>query len=252
MPRLSSPVCPGSVAVVIPACNEEPSLPRVLRALPRDDIDRIVVVDNGSTDGTARVARAGQAEVVQEPVRGYGRACQAGLAALRSRPPDVVVFLDADFSDHPEELSDLIAPILDGRADLVIGARVASRREPGAIAPQALWGNRLVTTLLRWIWGGSSTDLGPFRAIRWSTLERLALRDPNFGWNVEMQIRALETGLRILEVPVSYRRRTGTSKISGTLSGTLRAGAKILWTVLVHGIRRGSGLTGRRRAGSPR
>ena len=238
MSRFPALTSPGSVAVIIPACNEELSLPLVLEALPRQAIQRIIVVNNGSTDGTAPVAERHGAEVVNEPRRGYGRACQAGLAALRAQPPDVVVFLDADYSDHPEELTDILAPLRRGQADLVIGARVASRREPGAIAPQALWGNHLVTGLLRWIWGASATDLGPFRAIRWTALEHLGLRDVSYGWNVEMQIRALRGGLRIVEVPVSYRRRTGVSKISGTVSGTVRAGTKILWTVLVHALRR--------------
>ena len=238
MPRFPSTASPGSVAVIIPACDEEASLPLVLDALPRQEVQRVVVVNNGSTDGTARVAERHGAEVVNEPRRGYGRACQAGLTALRAEPPDLVVFLDADYSDHPEELPDLLAPLRHGQADLVIGARVASRREPGAIAPQALWGNHLVTGLLRWIWGASATDLGPFRAIRWTALEQLGVRDVNYGWNVEMQIRAVQGGLRIVEVPVSYRRRTGRSKISGTVSGTVGAGTKILWTVLVHALRR--------------
>ena len=238
MPDFSATASSGSVAVIIPAFDEELSLPLVLDALPRDEIQRLIVVNNGSTDSTAAVARGRGAEVVDEPRRGYGRACQAGLAVLRAQPPDIVVFLDADYSDHPEELPDILAPLRRQEADLVIGARVASRREPGAVAPQALWGNYLVTHLLHWIWGVSVTDLGPFRAIGWTALEHLCVRDQDFGWNVEMQIRAVRAGLRIVEVPVSYRRRTGRSKISGTVSGTLRAGTKILWTVLVHALGR--------------
>ena len=232
------PACSGSVAVIIPALNEERSLSLVLNALPRHEVDRIVVVDNGSTDATARVAREAGAETVHEPVRGYGQACQTGLAALTDHPPDIVVFLDADFSDHPEELSQLLEPIRARRADLVLGARVAQRREPGAIPRHTLWGNRLVTTLLRWRWDVRFADLGPFRAIRWPALQRLGLEDRDFGWNVEMQIRATRVGLRVAEVPVSYRRRIGRSKISGTTVGSVRAGVKILWTVLLQAVRR--------------
>ncbi|MFQ5719385.1 MAG: glycosyltransferase family 2 protein [Acidobacteriota bacterium] len=228
----------GTVAVIIPAFNERQALPKVLSALDPAVADRVVVVDNGSTDGTPDVARQAGAEVVSEPLRGYGRACQAGLATLASDPPTFVAFLDADFSDHPEELGDLLAPLREDRADLVIGVRVAARRERGAIAWQALWGNRLVTGLIRAIWKVPCSDLGPFRALRWSALPRLRLRDPDYGWNVEMQVRAIQASLRVVEVPVSYRRRTGQSKISGTVSGTVRAGGKMLWTVFTLALER--------------
>ena len=221
------------VDVVIPALNEEASLPMVLRDLPRPPVRRVVVADNGSKDGTARVAQEGGAIVVEAPRRGYGSACLAGLDWLRHNdPPDIVVFVDADWSDHPEELPRLIAPILAGEADLVIGSRVLGDREPGALLPQARAGNLVACLLIRLLYGHRYTDLGPFRAIRWDALERIGMADPNFGWTAEMQVKALRHGLKVTEVPVSYRRRVGVSKITGTVMGTLRAGYKILWTVL--------------------
>ena len=224
-----------SVDVVIPALNEEASLPLVLAGLPRPPVRRIVVADNGSTDGTARVAREGGAEVVATPRRGYGSACLAGLDHLRrTGPPDIVVFIDADYSDHPEELPALIAPILAGAADLVIGSRVSGTRERGALLPQARAGNLVACLLIRLFYGHRFTDLGPFRAVRWEALESLAMADPNFGWTAEMQVKAVRLGLRCVEVPVSYRKRVGVSKITGTISGTVRAGYKILWTVGRH------------------
>ncbi|HKH45076.1 MAG TPA: glycosyltransferase family 2 protein [Thermoanaerobaculia bacterium] len=221
------------IDVVIPALNEEASLPLVLAALPHPPVRRVVVADNGSKDGTARVAWEGGAIVVPAERRGYGSACLAGLDHLRHNdPPEVVVFVDADFSDHPEELPRVVAPILAGEADLVIGSRVLGNREPGALLPQARAGNLVACLLIRLLYRHRFTDLGPFRAIRWDALERLAMADPNFGWTAEMQVKALRQGLRATEVPVSYRKRVGVSKITGTISGTVRAGYKILWTVL--------------------
>ena len=221
------------IDVVIPALNEEASLPLVLADLPRPPVRRVVVADNGSADGTARVAREGGAIVVPAARRGYGSACLAGLDHLRRNdPPDVVVFVDADFSDHPDELPRLVAPILAGEADLVIGSRVLGEREPGALLPQARAGNLVACLLIRLLYGHRYTDLGPFRAVRWDALERLGMADPNFGWTAEMQVKALRHGLRVAEVPVSYRQRVGVSKITGTIAGTVRAGYKILWTVL--------------------
>lgn len=228
----------ATIDVVIPALNEERSLPLVLADLPRPPVRRVVVADNGSVDATARVAREGGAEVVDAPRRGYGSACLAGLDHLRrTGPPDVVVFVDADWSDHPEELPGLVAPILAGEADLVIGSRILGSREPGALLPQARAGNLVACGLIRLLYGHRFTDLGPFRAIRWEALERLGMADPNFGWTAEMQVKALRKGLRCAEVPVSYRRRVGVSKITGTVSGTVRAGYKILWTVLRYSMR---------------
>jgi glycosyltransferase involved in cell wall biosynthesis len=221
------------IDVVIPALNEEASLPLVLAALPRPPVRRVVVADNGSKDGTARVAREGGAIVVPAARRGYGSACLAALDHLRQNdPPDVVVFVDADFSDHPEELPRLVAPILAGEADLVIGSRVLGNREPGALLPQARAGNLVACLLIRLLYGHRYTDLGPFRAARWDALESLGMSDPNFGWTAEMQVKALRHNLRVTEVPVSYRKRVGVSKITGTIAGTVRAGYKILWTVL--------------------
>ena len=229
---------PVRVDVVIPALNEEASLPLVLgdlAALPDGTVRRVVVADNGSSDGTARVARAGGAVVVEAPRPGYGSACLAGLAFLRAHdPPDAVVFLDADYSDHPDELPRVVAPILADVADLVIGSRILGERERGALLPQARAGNLVACTLIRLLYRHRYTDLGPFRAIRWPALERLGMADPDFGWTAEMQVKALRRGLRVTEVPVSYRRRVGVSKITGTLRGTLLAGHKILWTVLRH------------------
>lgn len=222
-----------AIDVVIPALNEERSLPLVLADLPRPPVRRVVVADNGSSDATARVAREGGAEVVDATRRGYGSACLAGLDHVRrTGPPDIVVFVDADWSDHPEELPRLVAPILAGEADLVIGSRILGSREPGALLPQARAGNLIACGLIRLLYGHRFTDLGPFRAVRWDALERLGMSDPNFGWTAEMQVKALRKGLRCAEVPVSYRRRVGVSKITGTVTGTVRAGYKILWTVL--------------------
>lgn len=219
----------AAIAVVIPALNEERAIREVLAAVPRW-VDEVVVVDNGSTDGTARMARAVGARLVSEPVRGYGAACQAGIRALRSG--DVVVFMDGDFSDRPEEMGRLVEPIVQGHADLVIGSRVTGPCEPGALSPQQRFGNWLACRLMRLFWNARYTDLGPFRAISRAALERLDMRDRGFGWTVEMQIKGLRRGLRIEEVPVAYRRRIGVSKISGTLGGSVQAGLKIMLVIL--------------------
>lgn len=236
--RYNPPVPPSppfgetAVDVVIPVYNEEESLPLVLEALPRPPVRRVIVADNNSKDRTAEVARQGSAVVVAAPVQGYGSACLAGLAYLRENdPPDVVAFIDGDFSDHPEELPRVIAPILEDRADLVVGSRTLGNRERGALLPQARAGNLVACLLIRLLYRHRYTDLGPFRAIRWQSLERLGMRDPNFGWTAEMQVKALAKGLRVTEVPVSYRKRVGVSKITGTVKGTILAGYKILWTV---------------------
>jgi glycosyltransferase involved in cell wall biosynthesis len=221
------------VDVIIPALDESRSIPLVLADLPRERLRHVVVVDNGSSDGTAGVAAAAGATVLREPRRGYGRACLTGIDWLagRSPPPEVVVFLDADYSDHPEELPALVEPIARDEADLVIGSRTLGEAEPGALLPQARFGNRLASFLIRLLYGEAVTDLGPFRAIRFDALESLAMADTDFGWTAEMQVKAARRGLRYREVPASYRRRVGVSKITGTLSGTLRAGYKILYTV---------------------
>lgn len=227
-----------SVSVIIPALDEEDAIIRVLDDLPNpgQEVDGvvydIVVVDNGSTDRTPTRAVEMGARVVREPRRGYGQACLAGLAALDD--PDVVLFLDGDYSDYPEEAATLIAPIRQQTADLVIGSRVLGERESGALLPQARAGNALATTLIQLLYGVRYTDLGPFRAIRYASLLQLQMSDRDFGWTVEMQVKAARQGLRIAEVPVRYRKRIGKSKISGTLIGTVRAGHKILWTIFRH------------------
>lgn len=223
---------PLRVAVLIPALNEESALPRVLADIPRTDVQEIVVVDNGSSDRTATVARAGGATVLSEHRRGYGWACLTGIAYLKTHAPDIVVFLDGDYSDHPDELPQVIRPIVSGDYDLVIGSRTKGEAEPGALFPQARFGNALATWLIRWLYGFSYSDLGPFRAIRFSSLLSLGMADKTYGWTVEMQIKALQHGLRVTEVPVQYRKRAGgVSKVSGTVKGTILAGYKILWTV---------------------
>jgi glycosyltransferase involved in cell wall biosynthesis len=194
-------------------------------------LSRVVVADNGSTDATARIARAGGATVVSEPRRGYGRACLAGLSALASDPPDIVAFLDADFSDDPARLRDLVGPIAMGECDFVLGSRRLGAAEPGAFPAHQRWGNHLSVALIRLLYGHRFTDLGPFRALRYDALRSLGMRDPTFGWTAEMQVKALRAGLRVREVPVPYRRRIGRSKISGTFAGTVKAGSKILWTI---------------------
>ncbi|MBK7973774.1 MAG: glycosyltransferase [Deltaproteobacteria bacterium] len=220
-----------TVDVVIPALNEASSIVLVLDAIPKRLVRRIVVVDNGSTDGTPLVAERAGAIVVSESRRGYGSACMAGLVRLATDPPAVVVFLDADFSDHPEEMESLLAAVCEGNADLVIGSRARGNLEPGALAPQARFGNRLACFLVMKLYGYRYTDLGPFRAVRWDALRRLEMSDATYGWTIEMQVKALRHRLRVAEVPVSYRRRIGRSKITGTVTGSVGAGAKILWTV---------------------
>jgi glycosyltransferase involved in cell wall biosynthesis len=215
------------VDVVIPALNEEAALPLVLGDIPRELVRRVVVADNGSTDRTAEVARAHGAEVVHQPERGYGAACLAALDHLRADPPGVVVFLDGDHADDATQLGLLLAPLLRGEADLVLGSRVAGATR-GALTPQQRVGNRVACVALHTLYAARYTDLGPFRAIRWDALEQLNMVDRNYGWTVEMQIKAAQRGLRHAEVPVRYRPRVGTSKVSGTVRGTLGASYKIL------------------------
>ena len=220
----------ANVAAVIPAFNEECSIGKVISAIPHW-VDDVIVVDNGSTDKTSDVAAEHGATVLSEPHRGYGSACLKGIAGLDG--PDVVLFLDGDFSDYPEEAGLLVDPIISGAADMVIGSRVMGRREAGALTPQALLGNWLACKLMHFFGKARFTDLGPFRAISLPALRRLEIRDPDFGWTVEMQIKAVRDGLDVHEVPVSYRRRIGKSKVSGTVRGVVGAGTKILGTILI-------------------
>jgi len=221
--------------VIIPAFNEQDSLPHVLRDLP--PVGRVIVANNASSDRTAEVAAEAGALVVNEPRRGYGSACLSGMRELErlietgASSPEVIVFLDADYSDFPEQLPELVAPLFQDRADFVLGSRLLGEREPGAMPPQSLYGNKLACGLMRLLFGARYTDLGPFRAIRYPHLLALEMSDTNFGWTVEMQIKAAKAKLRTLELPVRYRKRIGASKISGTVRGTILAGSKILYLI---------------------
>ena len=224
------------VYVIIPAYNEEKSIGKVILEIPEDLIAGIIVVNNASTDLTTAVAIQAGATVIDEPVPGYGRACLKGIEFCQNQltEPDVVVFVDGDYSDYPEEMRDLLRPILEGKADLVIGSRVLGKRQKGSMTVQQIFGNWLATNLLRIFFGARFTDLGPFRAIRFSSLIALDMEDKTYGWTVEMQVKAAKLKLRTLEVPVRYRKRIGVSKISGTLKGTVMAGYKILFTLFKH------------------
>ena len=225
------------ILVIIPAFNEARAIGRVVGDIPADLVEEVVVVNNASTDETEANARQAGATVLREQQRGYGWACLRGIAYARTRQPDVVVFLDGDYSDHPDEMTQLVEPLRQGTADFVVGSRMIGRREPGAMLPQALFGNRLACFLMRLFWKARYTDLGPFRAIGFDDLLALDMQDKTFGWTIEMQIKAVLAGLRIVEVPVSYRKRVGVSKITGTISGTVKASAKILWTIARFAVR---------------
>lgn len=222
------------IGVIIPAFNEENGVGEVIREIPRSLVSEIVVVNNASTDNTEKVAREAGATVLREPVPGYGRACLKGIDYLKtlSAPPDIVVFLDADYSDYPEEMEQLIQPIVTGNADLVIGSRALGKKESGSMTPQQIFGNWLATRLLHLIYKVKFTDLGPFRAIRFAQLLDLNMEDKTYGWTVEMQIKAAKKKLKCVEVPVRYRKRIGFSKVSGTVKGTVLAGYKIITTLL--------------------
>jgi glycosyltransferase involved in cell wall biosynthesis len=225
-------------ALIIPALNEEPVIGEMLDAVPRLLYRIVVVADNGSTDRTGEIAAAHDAKVVREIERGYGAAC---LRAMQALPPDIeaVVFMQADLSEYPEEAPLLLAPIESGRADMVIGTRTKGTAEPGSLLPHQEFGNWLATGLIRILYGFRYSDLGPFRAIRRDALEKLQLRERNYGWTIEMQVRAIEEGLQIVEVPVRYRARAaGVNKVSGNAKASLMAGYKIILTVLRLWLRR--------------
>jgi alpha-1,6-mannosyltransferase len=229
--QAGTPALPGQVSVVIPALNEESTIAGVIRAVPRDIAGEVIVADNGSDDRTVERARDAGARVVHESRRGYGSACYAGFRAC-SPDSEIIVFLDGDGSDYPEMMARLVQPIADGTHDFVISSRIQGRREPGSMLFQQVFAGHAVGLILRALYGVHYTDMGPFRAIRRSALDRLGMREMTYGWPLEMQMRAARLGLRILEVPVDYRRRAGgQSKISGTVSGTLRAGARIALTL---------------------
>ena len=225
--------------VIIPAFNEAKSIALVLRDLP-DLVDEVVVVDNRSTDGTADEAEKAGATVLFESQKGYGYACLKGIAYLaqKARAKDIVVFLDGDYSDYPEELEQLIDPILKNEALFSLGTRVTPQLEKKALTPQQRFGNALATQLMKLFYGSRFTDLGPFRAIEWQTLERLKMSDKTYGWTVEMQLKVLKKNIHYAEIPVRYRPRIGVSKVSGTLRGTLMAGYKILLWILTYSLKK--------------
>ena len=219
--------------IIIPALNEEQAIGGVVRGV-RDQVDQVIVVDNGSTDLTAKFAAEAGAKTVQVPTPGYGRACMAGVEA--SEQADLIIFMDGDGADHPQDLQAVIEPILRGRSELVIGSRLIGQTETGALTLAQRFGNRLATELMRLLWGGRFTDLGPFRAITRTAYDKLQMQAQTYGWTVEMQVRALKHGLTYAEVPVRYRRRIGKSKISGTVKGVCLAGWFILGTIFKEAI----------------
>jgi glycosyltransferase involved in cell wall biosynthesis len=223
---------PPIVDVIIPAFNEEKSIAKVIGDIP-SLVRHVVVANNNSTDRTAEVALAAGAKVVFEPQKGYGKACLTAMDWIKQQgvQPDILVFLDGDYSDYPQELEELIAPITAGKADLVLGSRAMGEREAGSMTIPQVFGNALATTLMRWMYGAKFSDLGPFRAIHWGKLIALGMLDQNFGWTIEMQIKAHQAGLNYLELPVRYRKRIGVSKVSGTVKGVIGAGYKIIFTI---------------------
>lgn len=221
------------IDVVIPAFNEENSINRVLQDIPSELVREVIVCNNASTDQTAEVAKANGATLVHQPIRGYGNACLKGMEyiAKNPTPPDIVVFLDADYSDYPEEMHQLVAPIVNDEMDLVIGSRALGEMEAGSMTPQQIFGNWLATNLIRFFYQYEFTDLGPFRAVRYDQLLAIDMQDKTYGWTVEMQVKAAKMKMKCIEIPVTYRKRIGFSKVSGTVKGTILAGHKILWTI---------------------
>jgi glycosyltransferase involved in cell wall biosynthesis len=222
-----------NIVVIIPAFNEENSVGKVIADIPKDIVNEVIVVNNNSNDLTSVNAFNAGATVVDEPNQGYGNACLKGLAYLKElkNKPDIVIFLDADYSDYPEEIALLIAPILNQDYDMVIGSRALGNRESGSMMPQQIFGNWLATTLLNFFYKVNYTDLGPFRAIKYDKLLEIDMVDRNYGWTVEMQLKAAKLKFKTMEVPVKYRVRIGHSKVSGTIKGTIGAGYKIITTI---------------------
>lgn len=221
------------IDVIIPAYNEEDSISQVINDIPKGLVRNILVCNNASTDNTKVYAEKAGAIVLDQPEKGYGNACLKGIEflALSEVKPDIVVFLDGDYSDHPEQMPELVKPIISENYDLVIGSRALGAMEKGAMMPQQVFGNWLATTLIKLIYKVEFTDLGPFRAIKYDQLKKINMQDKDFGWTVEMQVKAAKYGLRSMEVPMKYRKRIGVSKVSGTIKGTILAGHKILWTI---------------------
>jgi len=221
------------IRVIIPAFNEENGVGQVIEEIPKHLVQEIIVVNNNSTDNTEKVAKAAGATVLREPIPGYGRACLKGMAYIQqlSDPTDIVVFLDADHSDYPEEMESIIQPILHQQMDMVIGSRALGDKEKGSMMPQQIFGNWLATRLIRLFYNITFTDLGPFRAIKYQQLLQLNMQDKTYGWTVEMQVKAAKQKMKCSEVPVRYRKRIGYSKVSGTMKGTVLAGYKIITTI---------------------
>ena len=219
--------------MIIPALNEENAVGQVIREIPDYLVSEIIVVDNNSKDETYKVAKDSGATALVEKKPGYGNACLKGMEYLVENEirPDIVVFIDGDHSDYPEEMPKLITPIAENNYDMVIGSRALGNKEKGSMTPQQVIGNQLATTLLKWLYRVNYTDLGPFRAIKYEKLMELGMKDKNYGWTVEMQLKAAKKRFRITEVPVNYRKRIGVSKVSGTIKGTIGAGYKIIMTI---------------------
>ena len=219
------------VAVIIPAYNEAPSISKVVNSIPLEINATIIVVNNGSTDKTVEEATSAGAIVLDESRKGYGWACLKGIDYAQKNGADILVFMDGDFSDYPSEMSLLIDPIVEGKMDFVLGSRVLGERERGSLTPQQVFGNWLATRMIRLFYGARFSDLGPFRAIRTDAVNSLKMSDKTYGWTIEMQIKAAKKKLRFCEIPVTYRKRIGVSKVSGTVKGTVLAGIKIIWAV---------------------
>ncbi len=222
-----------NIVVIIPAFNEENSVGNVLKDIPKDLVSEVIVVNNNSNDNTKLNAQKGGATVLDEKRQGYGYACLKGIAHVKEKihKPDIVIFIDADYSDHPQEMTDLVKPIIEQDYDMVIGSRALGNRERGSMTPQQVFGNKLATSLMKFLYGIQYTDLGPFRAIKFEKLLELEMRDTTYGWTVEMQLKAAKKKMKVTEVPVNYRKRIGFSKISGTVKGTVMAGYKIITTI---------------------
>ncbi len=223
------------ISVIIPVFNESGSIGHVLKDIPADLVTEVIVVNNGSTDNTAEIAKTMGATVLLEQRKGYGSACLKGINYLKQKPlaeqPEIVVFIDGDYSDYPEQMRALVQPVINGDAVMVIGSRARGKRIKGSMAPQQIFGNWLATTLIKLLFGARFSDLGPFRAITWATLLDLNMQDTNYGWTVEMQIKVAKKKLRFTEIAVDYRPRIGVSKITGTVKGTIMAGYKIITTI---------------------